>query len=105
MKDIVETYLESLPFVQWDRFTYSDGGKSGLEKYSVYGWIYRQKDSYKDFVVLNVQENRGNMHTVSFITSSAQYTHEIGRILGCEANHEDCRRVEEYFPIQNAIHL
>ncbi|WP_312908491.1 hypothetical protein [Natronosalvus caseinilyticus] len=100
----IEQTLERLEMVSWDRFTesYDDGlGKF----YTVYGWIDREKDDYKDFVVLRFFPDTDE-HLISYTTSSDKYTHEIHRLLFDKGDgHNDCQRVEHTFDVSNVIEL
>lgn len=99
-----EDVLERLDMVMWDRFTVSDDPSAG-RFYTVYGWIDRQEDEYKDFVVVRFFPETQN-DLVSFTTSSDQWTHEIHeRIFGESTGHNDCKRVESHFDVPNAIEL
>lgn len=104
--DWIEEILERLDMVMWDRFTV--GYEESLGKfYTVYGWIEREEDEYKDFVLCRFfPETEDNI--TGFTTSSDEYTHEIHRrIFGDDVGdeHNDCRRVEHTFDIENAIEL
>ena len=79
-----------LPFVNWDRFV--DCGNI----VAVFGWIDREKDSYKDFVCVEISR-RGY---VEFTTSSAKYTEIISNIYVKHGRlppgvHEPCQRIED----------
>ena len=87
--------LEKLDFVEWDRYFHV---KTGLV---FYGWITREQDPYKDFVVLELN-TRQNI-VVRYDTSSEQYTEEIADRL--DLNHSECIRVEDTFKIPNMIEL
>jgi len=89
----IERTLAKLPFVQWDRFVEKQ------ERIIIFGWIQREKDAYKDFVVLTF--NPARMWFA--ITSSKEYTKKIGEILG--TGHEECERAETYFKIPNVVKL
>lgn len=104
LKNIVQNYLSALDFVTWDRYILTNQGITGLEEYRVYGWIAREEDAYKDFVVLTVTEYTYNMHDVWYITSSAHYSEHIGKILGA-VDHNPCIRVEDTFGITNMVEL
>lgn len=88
------------PEVKWDRFIRGD---IDSEIYSLYGWIDREKDSYKDFVFVMFDWDG----SFTYWTSSAEYSeifHE--RINGSKDGHTDCERVEDWFPdIKNVVHL
>lgn len=89
--------LAALSFVQWDRYTEDD------DHLTFYGWIDREQDSYKDFVVV-VIEKGGPM---GYVTSSAKRDAEISFLLGLdEEPHNTCKRVEHKFPdLKNCIKL
>lgn len=102
-KEWVEQQLSKLDFVTWDRLVVTN--LFGDIDFTVYGWIDRDKDNYKDFVVLefNVPEHTAPP-TVNFIsTSSDKYSQKIGELLG--TGHTRCSRVEDYFNIENMISL
>ena len=85
--------------MQWDRFIdYIDNKQRKLR---IYGWIGREKDSYKDFVMLEIFPED---LTVNYLTSSDFYTKEIHTIIyGDTLIHETCHRVESMFKIKNSI--
>lgn len=92
MKEVIEL----LPFVNWDRFTADDG------ETTMYGWIDRDTDLYKDFVVvfLYLEDATG------FVTSSAKYSDEIAKILNLDDGHLECRRIENVVPeLPNVIKI
>ena|SRR3990167_4753775 len=98
--DFIEQCMMDLYFAQWDRFI--DYIDNNIRRLRIYGWIQR-KDNCKDFVMLEIFP--GDL-TVSYLTSSAMFTDEIGRILYGEAHpHEVCHRVESMFKINNSIKL
>lgn len=91
----IEKVLASLPFVEWDRYTLSEIDSEDQTEHIFYGWVSREKDSYKDFVVLRFYGGEVDW----FTTSSAARTHEIADTLGfLKDDHNDCIRVEETFP-------
>lgn len=95
----IEHKLSSLYMVQWDRFTKSKN------EFTFYGWIDREKDFYKDFVVLNISFFAGS-HDTWFTTSSAKYSASISKILAMpQGNHAECIRVEKYLEVPNVIKL
>lgn len=99
--DFVEDCMEDLYFVQWDRFIKMF--EDGCNKLKVYGWIAREKDSYKDFVVLEIRLDKLE---ADFLTSSEVYTEEIAAILsGSTQAHDTCKRVESMFKIDNCVKL
>jgi hypothetical protein len=98
----IESHLEAVAFVSWDRFTVGDW--NGEQAVSVYGWIGRDRDEYKDFVLLIFWPESEEFY---YATSSEERTHEIYEILVGEDSdeHNECRRVEHTFRIENAIEL
>ena len=103
-KDWIESLLGSLEMVQWDRFVKAED--DGLGVYcDIYGWIDRDGDAYKDFILLRVfPETDDNLRM--FTTSSDRYHDEINEILfgdTGESNH--CQRVEHTFEVPNAVEI
>jgi hypothetical protein len=98
--EAVEKLLESLPFVQWDRFTRAPWEGAPLV---VFGWIARETDARSDFLVVEIDPT-GTPQACT--TSSSIKSEEIATILFGESNdHTDCIRVEEFFGSPNVIHL
>ncbi len=96
IKKWVKRRCESLPFVKWDRFAAND------EVMTVYGWIERDKDSYKDFVALYFYEDG----SIDYDTSSALYSKEIHKIIWEKSKgHVNCVRVENVFDVENSIRI
>lgn len=95
----IEAILRELDFVDWDRY-FPFG-----EHLKIYGWIEREKDPYKDFVLLELKHSEKEVF--AFDTSSSKYSKKIDRILfeddGLE--HNECQRVESKFKIENMIEL
>ncbi len=90
MVQILTDACNELPFVNWDRFV--DCGRTVV----VFGWIDREKDSYKDFVCVEISQ-RGYL---DFTTSSAKYSETISDIYIKNGRlppgtHEPCQRVED----------
>lgn len=90
MAKVVTEVCNELPFVNWDRFI--DCGSTVL----VFGWIDREKDSYKDFVSVEVFRQG----YVEFVTSSAKYSQIISDIYVSRRRllpgmHVPCQRVED----------
>lgn len=93
---IVKNAMEKLDFVQWDRMT----------EHAVYGWIDREQDGYKDFVVMYIDSIMWSMQDIAYVTSSEKYSLEIGKRLGHDVSrHSHCSRVEDNFDIKNCIKL
>lgn len=103
-KDWIETLLESLEMVQWDRFVQAEDDGLGVY-FDIYGWIDRDGDAYKDFILLRVfPETDDNLRM--FTTSSDRYHDEINEILfgdTGESNH--CQRVEHTFEVPNVVEI
>lgn len=105
---IVEDVMTDLPFVDWDR-----GGEwvyEGRKCMRIYGWIEREKDQYKDFVLVGIYEKEdGEKATVEFHgTSSEKYSEEIHKRLfpGKSLDkHNECFRLEKRFDAENVIEL
>lgn len=96
----IKTLLAKFTFVDWDRFCEDE------EEISVYGWIKREQDGYKDFIVLTVPKTADKVEDVWYITSSAKWDPEICRILKiAEENQIPCQRVEWSYNIKNKIKL
>lgn len=91
----IESKLRDLSFVQWDRY-YSYG-----HDIAFYGWIDREKDQYKDFVVV-ILDNE-NRSVRGYHTSSAKYTERIAEIL--DMSHSECQRVEDKLAIDNMVEV
>ena len=105
LKNLLGDYMLMLDFVQWDRYTHDFIGIGQFEEYKAYGWIDREEDSYKDFVVLTITQYTEDSHEISYVTSSAKYTEEIAEVLEIDGNHCPCIRIEETFTIPNMITL
>lgn len=103
-KGWIESLLESLEMVQWDRFVRAEDDKLGVY-FDIYGWIDRDEDAYKDFILLRVfPETDENLRM--FTTSSDYYHDEINEILfgdTSESNH--CQRVEHTFEVPNVVEI
>lgn len=96
MSKLITEVCNELPFVNWDRFI--DCGSSVV----VFGWIDRKKDSYKDFVCVEVT-SRGH---ISYTTSSAEYSEIISDIYVSHGRlpaggHQPCQRIEDRKELSN----
>lgn len=92
MKNQVESILNLLPEVTWDRYS---GEEDSID---VFGWIKRD-DGRSDFVVLGIKHGEAEY----FETSSAKYSKEFATRL--EFTHSDCKRVEDNFPNVKSVKL
>lgn len=96
----VQKYLRRFPYVSWDRFVYYKTG-SGKRAVSIYGWIKRP-DTHEDFLIFDIKED-GSM---SYQTSSKAWSLKIYKKLNGDGyGHQNCKRVEHFFPVRNAIRL
>lgn len=100
-KKFIEETLERFYFVNWDRYTNDKESNT----YSLYGWIDREKDKYKDFIEICYTPNYPD-DLWDFTTSSADFHDEICRILGivCDTSNH-CIRIEKDFEVANSIKL
>ena len=93
----IEKKLEALTFVRWDRFIETS------EEIYFYGWIDREKDSYKDFLLVVFNKITLNCW---WISSSVGRENEIDAHLGRKTEFRiACQRVEHKFDIKNSIKL
>lgn len=99
-KKLIETHLDLLPYVRWDRFIL--WGRKIESGVTVYGWIDRE-DQYKDWVCLHFDIDGD----VNYETSSARYSLDIFKRLnnGDGRGHRRCKRVEHFFKARRAIKL
>lgn len=89
--------LARLSFVKWDRFTNTD------KETNIFGWIEREEDNYKDFVVLSYFKLSNDWW---YQTSSSFYSEKIHKIVfGTVKGHNNCERVENWFDIPNMVRL
>lgn len=106
-KNQIEGVLEELEFVEWDRFVnLSDW--SYEEVIVLYGWIPREQDNYKDFLVLHLEclEASDVVKIGDFTTSSEKYSQRINEFLyGEDSHHDQCQRIENRFDVENSIKL
>ena len=94
-KNLIIDVLRSLDFVKWDRYF----GENNC--YTFFGWIDRD-DSYKDFVVLDIELDKIRKGLlIGFSTSSKKYSKRIADILRC--GHLDCIRIEHFCDLGNII--
>jgi len=92
----IEDILSKFTFVRWDRFVDTDEGLK------FYGWIDREKDSYKDFILLTFYKN----DHIGWTTSSVEKTKDIRAVFGLAGEEQNtCKRVEAFYDIKNSIKL
>ncbi len=90
-KEKIIEILKKLDFVSWDRFSGN----------YFYGWIDREGDNYKDFIVLKF-----SMWDVNFVSSSKKFTKKITEILNKNKSClKNCERIEGYCDLENVIRL
>lgn len=102
----MEKKMRKCRFVEWDRFCLQpDQNNEGELVITVYGWIERDADDYKDFVTVDFWTATQNL---SYTTSSDRYTLELYELLVGEPpgdDHGECQRVEHTFNVENCIEL
>lgn len=108
-ENIVEDVLTDLPFVKWDRCI--EWVYEGKKCTNLYGWIEREEDDYKDFVLVGVYEveDKPEANVEFHGTSSKKYSKEIHSRLypneDADEMHNECIRVENRFDVENAVAL
>lgn len=95
----IESILEKFEFVKWDRFILHE--TKDYEIAYVHGWIDREKDSYKDFILVEFDIRKRLAYFLA--TSSDKYSERICKMFNTQ--HHKCRRVEDNFHIENSIKL
>ena len=101
-REWIEWHLSQLPFVEWDRFI--DVPDDHLGHYlAVYGWIPREKDAYKDFVVMRFWIDG----SYEYISSSPMADKRIQREhpYFSKGDGSECQRVEDELDVPNAVEL
>ncbi len=95
----IEKKLMALPYVNWDRYVDSEN------HITIFGWIDRKKDNYKDFVY--IEFGKPDYKINIFGTSSKKYSEAIHKVIFPDEDieHNDCERVEHKFNIKNCIKL
>lgn len=101
--------MTDLPFVDWDRAI--EWIYENRKCMNIYGWIERENDQYKDFVLLgfyekeDVEEAEVTFHG----TSSSKYGEEIYKRLFPEDDvvemHNECFRLEDRFDVENLVKI
>lgn len=97
-KEKLQNILDKFDFVLWDRVIPFDGG------IDIYGWIKREGDAYKDFVLLMIiwiqnddDINEGMWSVEQCFTSSPKYSLEVNNLSGfTNTQHTDCIKVADY---------
>lgn len=94
--------LADVPVVEWDRFVVED--HDGDQCVRIYGWVDREDDEYKDFVIARVWPEH---ESIGYTTSSDKWTEYLHHewIGGDPDGHNECRRVELTFDVENAVEL
>lgn len=102
----VERTLSRLDMVEWDRFVVGNDPNLAGRYVQVYGWITRETDDYKDFVLVRFYPGTEE-NLYGFTTSSDRHTEEIHRRMYGEDldDHNPCQRVEHTFDVDNAVEL
>lgn len=100
--------MTDLPFVDWDRGT--EWEYESRKCMHIYGWIERENDQYKDFVLLGIVEKEDvEKARIDFLgTSSAKYSEEIHKRLFPKDDldtHNECFRLEERFDVENLVKI
>ncbi len=107
-KDSIVAVLNMLPFVVWDRASFSILPRLGQDKrrefwLMVYGWIDRE-DAYKDFIVMDFVLKKGIIEANILTTSSAKYSEEAVKIIyGEDRKHNACFRIENLNGIERCV--
>jgi len=99
--ELMKKDMESLNFVNWDRFVVFE--EKDNNKVELYGWIKRE-DTHEDFIILIYNPEKSKWIT-SFITSSKKYDKKIFEFLNGKGKLFKCNRVEDSFKIKNMIKL
>lgn len=99
----IQRVLRKFPYIKWDRFHF-DKSQNVL---TIYGWIDREKDYYKDFVCFNffIKPHFRALGVEFVSTSSARYSKRIAKTLSIFSKHYDCKRAEDFFNVPNLIKL
>ena len=75
----IQEQLDNLPYVSWDRYVKIPIDEAGNMVYRFFGWIEREKDSYKDFVVIELVPKHQWVYFMA--TSSSKYSNDIANKL------------------------
>ena len=103
LKAWCEQRLASFYFVKWDRFIRTKM-QNGPHMLTCYGWIDREGDAYKDFLVIDLVLDDRRVNYV--VSSSAKYNLQISELCGYDAElSKNCVRVESEFDVQNMVKL
>jgi len=90
----ITRWLNRLPNVKWDRITLRRG------HLFAFGWIDREKDSYKDFFIIDFARGK----PVDYCSSNTIYNLKYSKILGLYS--QKCERIEDIFKgVRNSIKL
>jgi len=78
-REWIQEELDNLPYVEWDRYITIPTDEQGHVIHRFFGWIDREQDSYKDFVVIELVPHIKGVFFIS--TSSAKYSNDISNRL------------------------
>ncbi len=100
------TKFEISPQILWDRYFFDEHTRT----LSIYGWISRTKDSYKDFCQLDFVFHAWFTNKIPIVrfagTSSSKYSAIIShKLFGHKTPHNKCARVEHFFNVANKVIL
>lgn len=103
LPDDLQQRLAAAEMVEWDRFIMEENGDNS-PMIRVYGWVDRD-DQYKDFVLVDYFVEP---EEVTYITSNPSIEDDLEAALvhkDEDVETVDCKRVEHYSDIDNAIQL
>lgn len=100
----VEKVLSHITYVNWDRFFYNCYGER--DELTVFGWIDREQDAYKDFAALFFDFKKWEWEVAAI--SSQKYSNKIVEKWAQDKKisdpmHIPCQRVEDMFKMENCI--
>jgi hypothetical protein len=101
--DWIGDRLEEVPIVEWDRFVV--GERDGFQYVDVYGWTDRKEDEYKDFVWTRFWPANNSFEFTTSSDRFSEYLHAEWFGEDDLDDHNECRRVEHAFDIENALEL
>lgn len=105
----IASTLNKLPFVIWDRASFLMPpyiAKDRIRRWwlAVFGWIERE-DAYKDFIAIDfeIHPQYGRIAGVISTSSKKHSKEAVELIMGKQAPHNDCFRVEEITGVRNSV--